>query len=303
MRESRDLGVRVTKQASRLIKAAQATNLERYSKKPEGVWGSTATIVCGDVTIKSTELDFEFNIPFDDNLESNEGEIIVYNLSNNTLKRLTAKSKITITAGYNQGYRNVIDTGVIFNGYITKVSTKREDTDRVTTIKVIDDIGEKESLELSFTKGITAQEILKALLEKTGLPIKVFAPKRDWTYDNDVSIDEPLESAIKTYSEVCGVSTFTSLGQIYCGDITQFDDRTMIFDVKEDTGMIGSPTFFEDTVTVDGYEDTIEGYEIEMLLQHRLRAGSYIYLSCEEFKGKCWVVSGEHSFSESSCTT
>lgn len=285
------------KHRSRLIKAFQEIdNLEDYSTKPQGVWGSKATIKCGGVTVKSSELDLEFDIPFDDNLESNEGEIIIYNLSDNTIKQLKRKASLSIEAGY-EG-----DTGVLFKGYITKPQTSRDDIDKVTTLKIIDDIEAKESLNLSYTSGTKASTILKDLLKKTGLAIARFEPFRDWTYENDVKIDEPLESAIKKYSEVCGVSTFTSKGKIYSYQL-KADSSNVTFEISEDTGMIGSPSPFEEQMTAEGYSDTIEGFEIEMLLQHRISVGATVRLKSKQYKGLYCVKSGSHRFNESEAIT
>lgn len=297
MRESKVIITSNNKHTSRLIHSLQSVNFEPYNEKPSGVWGSTATIKCGGVTIKSDELDFDFDIPFDDNLESNEGEIIVYNLTDNTINQLKAKSKISIEAGY-EG-----DTGVVFDGYITKAVTKREEADKATTIKIIDDIEKKESLNLSFASGTTAKTILKALLDKTGLPIAIFEVEKDYTYENDVTIDEPIDSAIRDYSEVCGVSTFTSKGKLYCCKLSKVS-TDITFNVSEDTGMIGSPSPFEETVTAEGNEYTLKGYEIEMLLQHRASAGAIVNLKSQQYKGKYRIKSGSHHFScESGCTT
>lgn len=285
-----------TKHKSRLAKALQSINLEDFSIKPDGVWGSVATIKCGDVTIESSQLDLEFDIPFDDNLESNEGEIIVYNLSNDTIKKLKAESELSIEAGYTG------DTGVLFKGFIKKAFSHREGADKVTTIKIIDDIGKKESLNLSYKEGTTASYILKDLLNKTGLPIAKFEIERDWSYENDVTIDEPIESAIKKYSEVCGVSTFTSKGSIYCCKVSKVSDD-VVFNVNEGTGMISSPSPFEETTKSEDYEDTIEGYEVEMLLQHRMAVGALINLKSEQYSGKYYVKSGRHRFNESECIT
>lgn len=282
---------------SHLIKSfGSLTNLNDASQKPDGVWGSKATIKCGDVTIKSSELDFEFTIPFDDNLESNEGEIIVYNLSDKTLAQLKSGSKLTIEAGY-EG-----DTGVIFDGYITKKLTVRDGADRKTTLKVIDDIGKKESLNLSYASGATAQYILKDLLNRVSTPVGKIQLARNWTYDNSVTIDEPLESAIKKYAEVCGVSVFTSCGKLYACKLEDVA-RSGYFEVSEDTGMIGSPEPFEETSKAEDYEDTLKGYEVEMLLQHRMAAGAKAKLTSEQYKGTYYVKSGEHIFNESETIT
>ena len=282
---------------SRLVKSFEdVSNLKDYTLMPDGVWGSKAIIRSGNVTIDSSQLDLEFTIPFDDNLEADEGEIIIYNLSDTTIKQLKAKAKISITAGY-EG-----DTGVIFDGYITKKSTNREGADKVTTLKVIDDIKQKESLNLSYSAGVTAQHILKDLLQKVKLPVGKISMKRNWTYENDVTIDEALESAIKKYAEVCGVSVFTSCGKLYCCQLKDIA-REGYFNVNENTGMIGSPLPFEETITAEDYEDTIEGYEIEMLLQHRMSTGAKINLKSEQYNGTFYVKSGEHIFNESECVT
>lgn len=282
---------------SHLAKALQSLkDLDDYSTKPDGVWGSVATISCGNVTLKSSELDFEFTIPFDNNLEANEGEIIVYNLSDNTIKQLKNKASLSIVAGY-EG-----DTGVIFKGYICKVSTTYEGADKLTKIKIIDDIGEKQTINISKSGGVKASEILYELLQKTGLPIGKFEIARDWTYENGVTGDESLEAAIKKYSEVCGVSTLTSNGKIYCCSLDKILDN-LEFKVCEDTGMIGSPAPFEEESNVEDYVDVVNGYEIEMILQHRMSVGAKVRLDSLMYDGTYYVQSGEHTFNESECKT
>ena len=292
---------------SRLVKSVQSLkNLEDYSTKPSGVWGSTATIKCNNVTIKSSELDFEFAIPFDDDLESNEGEIIVYNLSNRTINELKNEVKernsLTIEAGY-EG-----DTGVIFSGVITKVHSKREGADVATTIRVVDgfptsteEFIESGKLEESYD-GVPAKDILKALLDAEGSTIAKFEVESDYEYENSVSIGDDLQGEIKKLSEVCGVSTFKSKGKIYCCTLEKVSNG-ITFNVSEDTGMIDSPSPFEEVVTVGDKEKTIKGFEIEMLLQHRAAVGAIVNLTSEQYKGKYYIKSGTHRFNQSECTT
>lgn len=288
---------------SRLVKAAQSLkNLEDYSKKPLGVWGSTATIKCNNVTIKSSDLDFEFNIPFDDNLESNEGEIVVYNLSNNTINQLKIGKALTIEAGY-EG-----DTGVIFDGKVRKTSSKTEGADRATTTKVFDgfttstkNLIEEGKLEKSYD-GVFAKDVLKALLDAEGSPIAKFEVESDYQYENSVTIGDDLQAEIKKYSEVCGVSTFKSNGKIYCCKLEKISNG-ITFNVSEETGMIGSPSPFEEIVTVGDKEETIKGFDIEMLLQHRAAVGAIVNLTSEQYKGKYYIKSGTHRFGNNGATT
>jgi len=281
------------KNRSRLIIAATKgiESLESYEIKPKGVFGSEAKVICGAVTIKSSELDLEFTVRFDDDMEANEAEIIVYNLSKSTISNLKKGSKISIEAGYKG------DTGVVFVGYVTKVHSKFEGADKVTTIKCIDDVSKKTITETTYKAGTKASYILKKLLEKTGTPIAVFNMRRDWTYKDEVKVDGDLMENIKHFSEVCGVSTYVSKGKIYSRHIKEGDN--IRFNLSEDTGLIGSPEEFTEEITAEDYKDTINGYECESLLQHRFAAGGIVTLKSLEASGTYRICSGEHIFNES----
>ena len=285
------------KTRSRLIKSMTAglESLNGYEIKPDGVFGSRAKVICGGVTIDSTELDLEFTIKFDDDLEPNDAEITVYNLTNNTINQFKYHSEISIEAGY-EG-----DTGVIFKGYVTKVATKHEGADKVTTIKCLDDISNRTISEITYTAGTSASYILKDLLNRTGIPIAVFKMRRDWTYTDDEKVDGDLMENIKRYSDVCGVSTYINKGKIISRSLKEGDNT--YFDLSEDTGLIGSPQPFEEEKTAEDYKETISGYECEMLLQHRMSAGSIVNLKSLYANGEFRVCSGEHRFSPDECIT
>ena len=253
-------------------------------------------------------MDIEFTVNFDDDMEANEAEIIIYNLSDNTINQFKNKSKISIEAGYKG------DTGVIFSGYITKVRTKREQADRITTIKCIDDVAEHTISEITYAAGTKASYILKDLLKKTGTPIAVFNMRRDWTYENEQKVDGDLMNNINKFSEVCGVSTYIKNGKIYSRHIKEGDN--LYFNLSEETGLIGTPEEFEEEKSlvmqeadvengkkrVD-YSETIKGYDCESLLQHRFSAGGIINLKSQNANGEFRICSGEHIFNESECVS
>lgn len=285
------------KHASHLIKAMEDwQNLpDSFSQKPDGVFGAVAKVKCGGVTINSEELDLEFTVPFDDDLEPNEAEIIIYNLTDDTIKQFANKAKLTIEAGYKG------DTGVVFSGYISKVSTKYESGDKVTTIKCLDDVASKTIESISYSAGEKASTILKALIDKTGLPVGVINIRRDHTYENETTVDGDLMNNIKKYSEVCGVSTYVLKGKVYCRHISEGDNNGFI--VSSDTGMIGSPTEYEEEITAEDYTDVVNGYDIEMILQHRMQTAAIITLDSRVAKGQYRVRSGEHRFNNTEATT
>ena len=279
---------------SALVKAFESWKTP-YDIRPDGVFGSVATVKCGQVTISSETLDLEFEVPFDDDMEPNEAEITVYNLSDNTIKQLKKDAEISITAGYKG------DTGVLFKGYISKVKTVHEGADKVTTIYAMDDIKDHTVESLSFKKDTKASYILETLIKKTGIPVAAFKVRRDHTYKDSQTVDGDLMENISKYAEVCGISVYVSKGKIYARYIKEGDNLN--FNVSPDTGMIDYPSSFTEEIKAEDFVETINGYEVEMLLQHRMCAGAIVNLKSKMGTGQYRVCSGHHSFSPDQATT
>lgn len=258
-------------------------------KQPEGLFSPVVIMKTGDITIKNSELDIEFDIPFDDDTEANESEIILYNLSKTTIQKIKKGNKLTIEAGYKG------DTGIVLSGYISRKKTKYDGVDKITTINVIDNnkLKEREIENISFTKGCKASYILKTLVGKVGLPVGIFKIVRDYTYKDEVTIDGGLMDSIRKYAQVCGVSAYICKGKIYVRNLKDGDNTRFV--IKEDTGLL-SVEEFEEENKVEDYVDKINGLNITMLLQHRITTASIINVASKNYKGKYRVRSGHHSY-------
>lgn len=269
---------------------------EKMETELPGLFGQEVIIKAGDVTIKNSDLDVEFEVPFDDDTEANESEVVIYNLTGTTIAKLKKGSKLTIEAGYSG------DTGIILSGYISRRKTTREGVDKRTTINVIDNnkLKEREVKSISFKEGCKSSYILKALVKKVGLPIAVFKTKRDHVYKEKVSVDGGLMESIKKYAQVCGVSAYICKGKIYVRSLKDGDNTS--FTIKDDTGLLSVEDFEEET-TVEEFEDKISGLNIKMLLQHRITTASIINVSSMEHSGKYRVRSGKHSYDGTNFTT
>lgn len=279
---------RESKLRSALVKAFDSWTTP-YDIRPEGVFGSVAVIESGQVSISSEALDVEFIVPFDDDMEPNEAEISVYNLSDNTIKQLKRNAHISITAGYKG------DTGVVFDGFISKVKTAPDGADRKTTIYALDDITDHAMTSLSFAKGTAASYILRRLIDMTGLPVAVFKVRRDHTYKDSQTVAGDLMDNIKKYADVCGISVYVSKGKIYARHIKEGDNLN--FTVSADTGLIDSPAQYTEEIKAEGFTETVDGFECEMLLQHRMCAGAIVKLQSKIASGTYRVCRGEHRFS------
>ena len=263
--------------------------LETEQADTSGLYHHTVTIKIGDITIDNEELDCEFDIPFDDDTEADEAEIIVYNISDTTIQNIKRDAQISVTAGYGD------DTGIIFSGIISKVRSYYSGNDRVTEIYAIDQavLKERELKSKSYAKGTKASKILQDLISQVGIPVAVFAPKREHTYKDKSTVDGGLMENIRKYAKVCGVSAYICKGQIYARHI--LDGDGLDFTLSSDTGLL-SLSEFEEEQTAEDFKDTVKGYEMTMLLQHRITTASLIHVQSRNVTGVYRVREGSHTY-------
>lgn len=270
--------------------------LETEDADPGGLYGHTVLIQTGDVTISNAELDCEFEIPFDDDTEADEAEILVYNLSDTTIQNIKTGERITVTAGYGS------DTGIIFSGYISKPKTYYSGVDRITEIHAIDssERKEREIQSISYAGWTLASRILRDLVGMPGLPVAVFAPKRDHVYKDKATVEGGLMENIRKYAKVCGVSAYICKGQIYVRPV--IDGDGLDFTLSAGTGLLELSEFEEESTTED-FTDTVHGYEITMLLQHRVTTASLIKVNSKNVSGSYRVREGRHTYDGTSFLT
>ncbi|MBR6613167.1 MAG: hypothetical protein IKK84_00180 [Clostridia bacterium] len=277
---------------SNMVVAMQGWNekLDVSMETPKDNFGIKIKVVCGDLTVTNDKLDVEFDVPFDDDLEKNEAEIVIYNMAKNNVARIKKNQVISINCGYGN------DTGVIFTGRVSKVLTKWEGQDKKTTIYALDSesLDEVNVKSLAFAAGSKASYILKSLAGKLSIPLAVCKTRRDHTYKDKVTVDGNILPEIKKYAEVCGVSAYINKGKLYIRHISDGDNIN--FTVQESSGLIGSPEEFEEEITAEDYKDTVTGYNVKMLLQHRITTASIITLKSRDVSGKFRVIEGSHSY-------
>lgn len=275
---------------------ALARMQEQIDTEVKGQFKQTVVIRSGNVTISNDELDCEFTTAFDDNTQADEAEITIYNLTNNTINGFVNKARITITAGYAN------DTGIIFDGYITKKKTYRDGVDRVTVIRALDDSNRyNQSVQsISYAAGTKASYILKDLCGRVGLPIAVFKTAKDYTFTDAVTVDGGLSEAIKKYAQECGVSAYVCKQKLYVRPLNDGDATK--FRLSSDTGLLSVSEFEEEVQTESGSE-TVKGFDVEMLLQYRLQTASIIELDSVNYKGTFRVREGSHAYSGSEFKT
>lgn len=267
---------------------------ESVSTTVTGLYRQRAILLFDGVTIDSDQLDFEFTVPFDSDAEANEAEFTIYNLSYNTTNQLTQGGRMTVRAGYGS------DLGVIFSGRISDKKITHDGSDRVITIKAIDGAGKSEcEVEVSYCAGNTAQAILYDLAKRLGFPIVSFQPARDYTFDSEVTVDGSLMDAIEKYAGICDCAAYVCGGSMY---IQPLSAGSGSFDLSVETGLLSVEEYEKERKNGE-FRDTVRGWELEMLLNHRIQTGTRIDLQSRRANGSYYVQEGEHRYDGSDMIT
>ena len=263
-------------------------------KQPSGLYGRYFEVSVGAwFSASLAEFDIEATIPFDDDTEANEAEITIYNLSDEAVSSLEYNAPVTITAGYNQD-----STGVIFQGVISEVKTKKTSVDKITTIYATDskDLTERDMVSTSYSAGTQASAILRDLVNQLGLPIAEFTTVRDYTYENDQTTEGGLMSKIRDFAGLCGVCAYINKQAVYVQPLDYAESDW--FDVSNATGLIGDVEISTEEKKYEDYTDTRTVYTLTMLLNHRIQPSSAINLTSKEASGRFRVFKGEHICNE-----
>nr|WP_284641182.1 hypothetical protein [Paenibacillus chinjuensis] len=236
-----------------------------------------------NMMFSSDDFAIEGSVPFDNDPLPNESEIKIWNLTQDTIERIQRGDVLTINAGYRG------DVGVILHGFISKVHTKREGVDKITTIYVLDseDLSSRKLTDVAYAEGTLASYILKEMAAQLGLPIAQFELNQDYRYEDGYTASGEVTKIISDIAADCGTSAYVNKGKLYIRNLRRGADD--VFSLNVETGMIGSPEPFED--------EHFKGYNLKSQLQYRITTASIIDVTSSYFEGRVHVRSGSHTFS------
>jgi len=242
-------------------------------------------VMIGDQSFSMSDFAIEGTVPFDNDPLPNESAVQIWNLTDSTIQRI----KRGMTAIINAGYRG--DVGVILHGFVSKVQTKWSGVDKITTIHVLDseDLSARKVTDVAYTEGTLASYILKEMAAQLGLPIAQLDLNQDYRYEDGYTASGEVTKIISDVAADCGTSAYVNKGKLYVRNLRVGADD--VFSLSVDTGLIGSPEFFEDK--------DFSGYKIKSQLQYRITTASVVDLASRQFSGRVHVRSGSHKFSRS----
>ncbi|WP_342410613.1 hypothetical protein [Paenibacillus sp. FSL R10-2778] len=246
-------------------------------------FGRVVEIMTANMKFTLDKYTMEGTVPFDNDTLPNESELRIWNLSQTTINNIKRNAVLMVNAGYTG------DVGLILHGRISSVRTKWEGVDKITTVYVLDseDLSKREVTEIAFAKGTLASAIIKQMAGYIGLPVAQMALNQDYRYQDGYTEKGKVTDIISEVCKDCGTSCYINQSKLYIRNIRNGADS--VFALSPETGLIGSPEYFED--------NGIQGYNISAQLQQRITTASVINLTCREWSGKLHIRSGTHKFS------
>ncbi|NQX67986.1 hypothetical protein HQN90_17835 [Paenibacillus alba] len=252
-------------------------------------FGRVAEVMTANMSFTNNEFGVEFTVPFDNTPLPNESEIKIWNLSDSTISRIIRNETLVMNAGY-EG-----DVGVILHGFISKVLTKREGIDRITYIYVLDseDLSSRKTKDIAYAPGTLASYILRDMSSVLGLPIAQFELNQDFRYEEGYTANGEVTETIKKVAADCGTSAYVNKGKLYIRNLRIGGDA--VFNLSSETGLIGSPEYFED--------ENFKGLNMKSQLQYRITTASVIQLNSKQYNGTFHIRKGVHKCSGSDFIT
>lgn len=247
-------------------------------------WKQKAEVLVAGKKFAKDDFEIDFKVEFDDDPEPNISEIAIYNLSNDTISTIKKGSNIILNAGY-EG-----DVGTILLGKVEKPETTWDGVDKKTNIIIGEgsDVWMKAYVSKAYSPGITSRAILRDLSGQFGMELGDFRLTKDITYVKGKSVSGMLQSVIREIVKDTGSKFHINKGKIYIRP-WEAGDKTG-FLLSSDTGLLESPTPFEEEK--DGKK--ISGYNVKMLLNHRITVDSILKIESKTANGIFRVWKGAH---------
>lgn len=251
--------------------------------KMKSNFGRIVEVMTANMKFSSLDYNIEGTVPFDNDPLPNESEIKLWNLSEKTINNIKRGNVLMINAGYKG------DIGVLLHGYISRVITRWEGVDKITTINVLDseDLSKRVVKEIAFAEGTLASKIIKQMATYIGLPIAQMDLNQDVRYLGGYSAKGAVTEIITKVAKDCGTSVYINKNKLYIRNLRRGGDA--VFTLNPKTGLIGTPTQFEG--------EGAKGYNVSSQLQYRITTASVIDLTSSVFEGRLYVRSGSHTFS------
>lgn len=262
--------------------------------------GREIKFVIGEINVETAVLEgfkMNFQIRKTDSADPNTCTLKIWNLNVSTRNRI---SKLDDFGFLSAGYRDAKSVETIFVGNITNISETYEPPYIITTISMADGekVLSKKRVSVSYSKGSQALNILKDLIEKTGLPLKTPLEKLGLNriYNTGFAHVGSVVTAIRKVSEYSGLDWSVQNGE-FKFTLADKSDNSRVIVIDSDTGMLGSPQKIKIKDNRRKSKIQLDGWKVVSFLQPkaepqgRIELSSFVTGSTKLYK----IINIEHS--------
>ncbi|SFP19040.1 phage protein [Salibacterium halotolerans] len=251
-------------------------------------------LIVKDRKFHSDDFAVFFDVPFSDEEEAEVVEIEIYNLSESTLNNMSKGDAVILNAGY-EG-----DVGAILLGVLQKKNTEWDGTDKLTTLKCTDasEAWTKQTISKSYKKGIRGSYILQDLANELGVEIGAISLPNDKVYARGRSVSGSITYVMQKVAIDCGATVRVTRGKVFIRDPRYGDETSFL--LSPEHGLVGTPERFEEE-SEDG--ETVKGWNVTCLLNHRLAEGLHVRVASSTANGRYRIRKGTHKATDSDFVT
>lgn len=261
-------------------------------------WIREATLTIGKKKYSLGELDFKFDIPFEDSDEPPVATVTVTNLSANTRANIKKNDPVVLNAGY-EG-----DVGCILIGKVVGLKHKQSNVDWTSTLTVqpcADEILGK-SINKTYVQNSMASTIVKDLLNIFGVEVAKCELTIDKSYPRGRVCRGNLKQVLTeiVVKECKSRLVIRATGQIY---ITRAGDGVDTgVTLTKDTGLLRSdeehvaiPIETDQNSQTSGEDREDDTISRSCLLNYRIATAELVKVQANDLNGKFVVTAGKHS--------
>lgn len=227
------------------------------------------------------DFNIEFRVEFDDEDEPDTAIVELFNLNPDTENEIKKGNSLVLSAGYRE------DVGTVLAGVITNVFSYPDGRDRICEVEVLDasEAFLSHRVSQTYKEGIKSSQVLNDVLAQAGLEIGRISLPDDITYTNGRTVDGRIRDVAKEIAGEAGAKLYIHHGIIYAIPPGFSQDVRVL--INKDTGLLHSPG------RIDSDDERI--WEIESLLNYRIRAGVRLKVESKTANGVYRVVKGQHT--------
>ena len=277
------------------------------------LWKQVRLITIGEIIFDYEQLDIDFEVKCTDDNKSDIATIKLYNLSETTRQKLKLNQDVSIDAGYRELH------GVIFNGIVESIVTKRDENDFITIIEATPNNRAYTNtiINRQFKAGIKASEVIKQIEKMCNFTMDIKELGKDTVYPNGKVFSGRLSNVIPILARDTGtISRFTNISiefklpnKVYSNVIHLGGEQGLIrvdkkmdkADIKKDEKKASKNSKSKKKSNNKTSEKGKQKFDIECLLIPLIKIGQLLEIESTTFKGK--VVVKECDFSASGVET